>query len=132
MGSRNLIRKPETNLMAAIFGEPFGGFRDDDFYNEIDGQTLHEALEEAIKSVSWSKNPPNERYQQIVKMRYGFQDGNNHTLKQVGEVFGVTNERVRQIEHRTLRVIRHPTRSRKLKRFIKEAPNEGNNKNRPR
>ncbi len=51
-------------------------------------------------------------------MRYGLRDGRPYTLEEVGQAFGVTRERVRQIESKALRKLRHPGRSRKLKDFL--------------
>jgi len=51
-------------------------------------------------------------------MRFGLQDGSEHTLEEVGQSFAVTRERIRQIEAKALRKLRHPSRSRKLKAFL--------------
>jgi RNA polymerase primary sigma factor len=57
------------------------------------------------------------REEKIIKMRYGLEDGSQHTLEEVGRAFSVTRERIRQIEAKTLRKLRHPSRSIKLKLF---------------
>ncbi len=59
-----------------------------------------------------------EREQEIVRMRFGLEDGQARTLEEVGKYFGVTRERVRQIEAKTLAKLRHPQRSQKLKEFL--------------
>ena len=59
-----------------------------------------------------------EREQKILKLRFGLGDGRDHTLEEVGQQFAVTRERIRQIEAKALRKLRHPTRSRKLKSFV--------------
>src|SRR5574337_379978 len=59
-----------------------------------------------------------EREQKILKLRFGLGDGRDHTLEEVGQQFDVTRERIRQIEAKALRKLRHPTRSRKLKSFV--------------
>ncbi len=71
---------------------------------------LREQIEEALKSLT-------EREAKVLKMRFGLGDGNEHTLEEVGQQFKVTRERIRQIEAKALRKLRHPTRSKKLKSF---------------
>jgi RNA polymerase primary sigma factor len=58
------------------------------------------------------------REEKIMKMRFGLEDGLEHTLEEVGRSFAVTRERIRQIEARALRKLRQPSRSRKLKGFL--------------
>jgi RNA polymerase primary sigma factor len=55
-----------------------------------------------------------------MKMRFGLEDGSEHTLEEVGLEFAVTRERIRQIEAKALRKLRQPSRSRKLKSFLEE------------
>src|SRR4030088_3115399 len=57
------------------------------------------------------------REERVIKMRFGLEDGSEHTLEEVGQSFAVTRERIRQIEAKALRKLRHPSRSRKLKAF---------------
>ena len=58
------------------------------------------------------------REEKVIKMRFGLEDGSEHTLEEVGQSFAVTRERIRQIEAKALRKLRHPSRSRKLKTFM--------------
>jgi RNA polymerase primary sigma factor len=58
------------------------------------------------------------REEGIIKMRFGLEDGTEHTLEEVGQKFGVTRERIRQIEAKALRKLRHPSRSRQLRAFL--------------
>jgi len=58
------------------------------------------------------------REEKVIKMRFGLDDGSEHTLEEVGQSFAVTRERIRQIEAKALRKLRHPSRSRKLKAFL--------------
>jgi RNA polymerase primary sigma factor len=58
------------------------------------------------------------REEKVIKMRFGLEDGSEHTLEEVGQSFAVTRERIRQIEAKALRKLRHPSRSRRLKAFV--------------
>ena len=71
------------------------------------GQTLMEALDDL-----------NERERQVVRLRFGLEDGQAKTLEEVGKEFGVTRERIRQIESKTLAKLRHPHRSQKLRDYL--------------
>ena len=62
----------------------------------------------------------NERERKVVRMRFGLDDGEMHTLEEVGREFGVTRERIRQIESKTLAKLRHPARSQRLKDYLDE------------
>ena len=59
-----------------------------------------------------------EREEKVLRLRFGLDDGQCRTLEEVGQVFNVTRERIRQIEAKALRKLRHPSRSRKLKDFL--------------
>jgi len=72
-------------------------------------------LKEQTESMLKTLTPREER---IIKMRFGLDDGSEHTLEEVGQSFAVTRERIRQIEAKALRKLRHPSRSRKLKAFL--------------
>ena len=63
----------------------------------------------------------NPREERIIRMRFGFEDGNPRTLEEVGQTFDVTRERIRQIEAKALRKLRHPTRSRLVRPFYKDS-----------
>ena len=63
----------------------------------------------------------NHREQRVLQLRFGLEDGRSRTLEEVGREFGVTRERIRQIEAKALRKLRHPTRSKKLKDFIDQS-----------
>ncbi|TML18647.1 MAG: RNA polymerase sigma factor RpoD [Actinobacteria bacterium] len=75
---------------------------------------LGEAVGEALNELT-------EREQEVVRMRFGLDDGQPRTLEEVGRFFGVTRERVRQIESKTLAKLRHPLRSDKLKDYLNDA-----------
>jgi len=72
---------------------------------------LREQTAEVLKTLS-------PREEKIVKMRFGLQDGSEHTLEEVGQQFAVTRERIRQIEAKALRKLRHPSRSHRLRAFL--------------
>jgi RNA polymerase primary sigma factor len=72
---------------------------------------LREQTAEVLKTLS-------PREEKIVKMRFGLQDGSEHTLEEVGQNFAVTRERIRQIEAKALRKLRHPSRSHRLRNFL--------------
>ncbi len=61
-----------------------------------------------------------ERERKVIELRFGLADGHPRTLEEVGKEFGVTRERIRQIESKTLAKLRHPSRSSKLKDFLEE------------
>ena len=65
------------------------------------------------------------REEQVIRMRFGIGDGGEHTLEEVGQRFSVTRERIRQIEAKALRKLRHPSRTRKLKTFLENMTKEG-------
>src|SRR5262249_15537226 len=72
-------------------------------------------LKEMTEQVLNTLTPREER---VIKMRFGLEDGSEHTLEEVGQSFGVTRERIRQIEAKALRKLRHPRRSRRLRAFL--------------
>ena len=72
---------------------------------------LHEQLMESLETLT-------EREQQVLRLRFGLDDGRPRTLEEVGRVFHVTRERIRQIEAKALRKLRHPSRSKKLKDYL--------------
>lgn len=77
--------------------------------------TSNQLLKEQLHSILSSLN---DRERAVLEMRFGLKDGESHTLEEVGQAFGVTRERVRQIESKALRKLRHPGRSRKLRDFL--------------
>jgi RNA polymerase primary sigma factor len=78
---------------------------------------LREQTAEVLKTLS-------PREEKIIKMRFGLQDGSEHTLEEVGQHFAVTRERIRQIEAKALRKLRHPSRSHRLKAFLDTSAHE--------
>ncbi|QOY91126.1 RNA polymerase sigma factor RpoD [Paludibaculum fermentans] len=78
---------------------------------------LREQTAEVLKTLS-------PREEKIIKMRFGLQDGSEHTLEEVGQHFAVTRERIRQIEAKALRKLRHPSRSHRLRAFLEHGPQD--------
>ncbi|NMO97801.1 RNA polymerase sigma factor RpoD [Paenibacillus lemnae] len=74
-------------------------------------ELLKEQLEEVLDTLT-------EREENVLRLRFGLEDGRTRTLEEVGQVFGVTRERIRQIEAKALRKLRHPSRSKRLKDFL--------------
>jgi RNA polymerase primary sigma factor len=80
--------------------------------------TISLNLKEQMAGMLKTLTPREER---IIKMRFGMDDGSEHTLEEVGQVFSVTRERIRQIEAKALRKLRHPSRSRRFRIFLEGA-----------
>ncbi|MBI4337327.1 MAG: sigma-70 family RNA polymerase sigma factor, partial [Chloroflexi bacterium] len=74
-------------------------------------QLLKQQVEEVLSTLS-------DRERRVLELRFGLTDGRSRTLEEVGREFGVTRERIRQIEAKALRKLRHPSRSKKLRDFL--------------
>ena len=75
------------------------------------GGMLKDRIEEVLKTLTY-------REREIIKLRYGIGDGYTYTLEEVGKIFKVTRERVRQVEAKAIRKLQHPVRARKLEEFL--------------
>ena len=87
---------------------------DDDALAPADAAS-HTLLKEQLSKVLYTLTPREEK---VLRLRFGLEDGRARTLEEVGKVFNVTRERIRQIEAKALRKLRHPSRSKKLKDFL--------------
>jgi RNA polymerase primary sigma factor len=92
-----------------------GDFIRDETMPEPDDAASQQLLREQLRNIL---NSLNHRERQVLEMRFGLNDGQSHTLEEVGQAFGVTRERIRQIEAKALRKLRHPLRSRKLRDYL--------------
>ena len=92
-----------------------GDFIKDERSMSPEEYATNEILKEEIKNVLMTLQ---EREQEVLELRFGLVDGTSHTLEEVGKKFNVTRERIRQIEAKALRKLRHPSRAKKLKDFL--------------
>ena len=92
-----------------------GDFIPDDDSPAPQDAASYAMLREQIREVLHTLTP---REEQVLKLRYGLEDGRTHTLEEVGKKFNITRERIRQIEAKALRKLRHPSRSKRLKDFL--------------
>jgi RNA polymerase primary sigma factor len=76
----------------------------------VEKSFLREDMLDALETLSW-------REKRVLLLRYGLEDGQERTLEQVGQAFGVTRERIRQLEVRAIRKLRHPSRNKRLKDY---------------
>lgn len=94
-----------------------GDFIPDDEAQAPADAAAYELLKEQLKDVL---DTLSDREENVLRLRFGLDDGRTRTLEEVGKVFGVTRERIRQIEAKALRKLRHPSRSKQLKDFLEE------------
>ena len=94
-----------------------GDFIKDEHNMSPEEYTTNELLKDEISEVLLTLT---EREEKVIRLRFGLEDGKSRTLEEVGQMFGVTRERIRQIEAKALRKLRHPSRSRKLKDYMSE------------
>ena len=92
-----------------------GDFIPDETNMSPEDYAVNELLKDEISEVLLTLT---EREEKVIRLRFGLEDGRPRTLEEVGQLFGVTRERIRQIEAKALRKLRHPSRSRKLKDYL--------------
>ena len=94
-----------------------GDFIKDEHNMSPEEYATNELLKDEISEVLLTLT---EREEKVIRLRFGLEDGKPRTLEEVGQMFGVTRERIRQIEAKALRKLRHPSRSRKLRDYMEE------------
>ncbi len=107
----------ETPIGSDDDNNQLGDFIEDEDAQEPMDAAAREMLREQVKNALAILN---ERERQVLELRFGLLDGKDHTLEEVGQYFNVTRERIRQIEAKALRKLRHPTRSRHLRDFLED------------
>jgi RNA polymerase primary sigma factor len=105
------LDQPVSEHDDSFFGEFLEDHRKDDPLADTHRAALKDRLEEAIQSLNY-------REREILRMRFGLTDGYAYTLEEVGKVFSVTRERVRQIESKAVRKLQQPFRCRSLASFV--------------
>ena len=120
------VRKVFKIMQAPISLEtPIGEDGDSQLSNIVEDRALLSPAEAVInvnlkEKIAAVLHTLTSREEKIIRMRFGLEDGSEHTLEEVGELFAVTRERIRQIEAKALRKLRQPSRSRKLKSFLED------------
>jgi RNA polymerase primary sigma factor len=94
-----------------------GDFIEDPDARAPEDAAAYELLKEQMKDIL---DTLTDREENVIRLRFGLDDGRSRTLEEVGKVFGVTRERIRQIEAKALRKLRHPSRSKRLKDFLED------------
>ena len=93
------------------FGEFLEDYREDDPLFEINRDLLRSRIADVLQALDY-------REREILRLRYGLADGYAYTLEEVGKIFSVTRERVRQIETKAVHTLQHPVRAKKLANFV--------------
>ena len=99
----------------SYFGEFLEDYREDDPLYDMNQDSLKSRIADVLAALNY-------REREIIRLRYGLADGYTYTLEEVGKIFSVTRERVRQIEAKAVRKLQHPVRSRQLSGFLDRPP----------
>ena len=105
------LDQPVGDHEDSYFGEFLQDYREDDPLYEMNQDMLKARIADVLAALNY-------REREIIRLRYGLADGYTYTLEEVGRIFSVTRERVRQIEAKAVRKLQHPVRSRKLSGFL--------------
>lgn len=112
MGRQPLsLDQPVSDHDDSYFGEFVADYREEDPLHQMNHEGLKRCLADALAGLTY-------REREIIRLRYGLADGYSYTLEEVGKIFSVTRERVRQIEAKAVRKLQHPIRSRRLSSFL--------------
>ena len=109
------LDQPVGDHEDTVFGEFLKDDRDQDPLYEMNYALLQARISEVLEALNY-------REREIIRLRFGLVDGYTYTLEEVGRIFSVTRERVRQIEAKAVRKLQHPVRSRKLSGFLEHTP----------
>lgn len=107
------LDQPVGDHEDTFFGEFLEDYRENNPLMEMTQETLKARIAEALQTLDY-------REREIIRLRYGLADGYSYTLEEVGKIFSVTRERVRQIETKAVRALQHPVRARKLACFVED------------
>ena len=107
------LDRPVGDSEDSSFGEFIEDHTSDSPVHLANHGILRQKIESLLKTLTW-------REREIIRLRYGLQDGYTYTLEEVGRIFKVTRERVRQIEAKAVRKLQHPVRSMHLEGFLKQ------------
>ena len=99
----------------SFFGEFLEDHREHDPLLELNQESLRSRIAEVLSALDY-------REREIIRLRFGLADGYSYTLEDVGKIFAVTRERVRQIETKAVRALQHPVRAKKLLSFVEHLP----------
>jgi RNA polymerase primary sigma factor len=105
------LDQPVGDQDDSYFGEFLQDYREDDPLYEMHQDSLKDCINDVLAALNY-------REREIIRLRYGLADGYAYTLEEVGKIFSVTRERVRQIEAKAVRKLQHPVRSRQLSGFV--------------
>ena len=105
------LDQPIGDHEESVFGEFLEDYRDDDPLVETNREALKTQIESAMETLNY-------REREILRLRYGLADGYTYTLEEVGRIFQVTRERVRQIESKAVRKLQQPYRAKSLVSFL--------------
>jgi RNA polymerase primary sigma factor len=105
------LDQPVSDHDDSYFGEFLEDHREEDPLHDINRDSLKSRIAGVLGALNY-------REREIIRLRYGLADGYTYTLEEVGKIFSVTRERVRQIEAKAVRKLRHPIRSKKLSGFL--------------
>ena len=105
------LDQPVSDHEDSYFGEFLEDYREDDPLYDMNRDSLKDRIADVLSALNY-------REREIIRLRYGLADGYTYTLEEVGRIFSVTRERVRQIEAKAVRKLQHPVRSRQLSGFL--------------